>query len=216
MIMKRRIFPLVLSLLAAASVHAATTFSLTIIRGSESTLQGGSGGDWYYAFPRLQSDTAPVSYYRVESPSGEFSANFSATNTGSSATVFDDVVPLGEKLTNGAWKLWLNLGAPQEELYTFYLSTVASLADELPPVTILEPADAAANVASDTVYAWSGPSDWDDLRVEAWRETELGRFEYGSASLSPSATSWGGLSLATGTNFFQASYQSASSRIHCP
>ncbi len=185
-----------LSWFTVASAVAEIAFSLTIIRETKPAYEAGYGQTRYRALPWLYTTNPPVSYHRVESPTDICDANF-GTNTSSGGYAFHSPEPLWNALTNGQWKLWLNRDTPQEEFYTFTITSLDSNA--LAEVKINSPPNGALNLPALPPYTWTGPTNFDGLDVTVRHVT--------NATLNVSASEWlEGPTLAPGTNFFSVTY----------
>jgi Concanavalin A-like lectin/glucanases superfamily len=184
------------------------TFSLTVIRQTYASDQPFvTGQTGFYAFPGLSGSDTPVSYHRVESPNGNFSANFGPTNGGAGASILLTFNELADSLTNGNWKLWLNKDTPQEKLYTFTVNAFAFSSNSLAPVHIVAPLDGASAVATNTPYQWTGPNTWSNLTTQAWLSRSGTNYYYANANLPVTTVSWpAGPTLLPGTNFFNVEY----------
>lgn len=196
----RRVYAFGLALLGTFSADAEIHFGLTLRRESMPAYAPGYGQVRFYAWPTLSATPAPQSYHRVDGPNNSCVVNF-GTNDSSSSFVYTTAADLFAALTNGSWTVTLNRETPQEESYTFTLDLGALDTNELSGVRIFAPANGGINVASNSAFYWTGPSNLQTLQVSLrYSATNL---------LTPSQTNWTTAPLlAPGTNFFSVAYSS--------
>jgi hypothetical protein len=193
-------FAAVLMLFCATQSNAAISFSLTIQKEVKPAYDNSYGDTWYMAFGGMTDTTTPLSYHRIESPTGAFSSNFGPTNSGYGVFIQNSEADLFNALTNGNWKLWLNKETPQERLYTFKVNSTALVSNLFGQIVITSPRDGGINVSSNAPYTWSGPAGWDQIVVNV--ENNIGD------TLSGTETNWlTGPTMSPGTNKFLVRYE---------
>ena len=106
----------------------------------------GHGYDFYYPSLSLSASSPdPVTYHRVESPSGLLWKNC-GTNTDANAFFITNSLDAVLNECNGEWKLYLNKGDGSEQLYHFTVSIAEVTTNSLGDVTIIYPADGSSGV----------------------------------------------------------------------
>lgn len=189
--------------------RAPITFSLTLIREQRHALdEFNPNQSDYIAFPFIDSLGTTMSHHRVETPGGHCHGLFGPTNAYSASSSFlADFSALANELTNGNWKVWLNKDTPQEEFYTFTMSSLSFGSNSLPAVAIISPANGATGVAAHPAYTWAAVPGWDEVLVNATQSRFGTNHDYGNALLSPATTAWAsGPVLEPGTNVFMVQY----------
>lgn len=180
-------------------------FSLSISRQ-----QGPSGNIIYDVTPYIASiSPPPVTKDRVESPDGTaFSEVLSGdtydVNGGRISThaSLDDAI---YACTNGQWTLYLNQGDPSQQVFHFNVSINGLTTNLLSAVKIAVPANGAVNVATNTPFQWSGPTNFSYVTVEAFQLPSFNLI--GSASFAANATNWPSPpAMPYGTNDFSVTY----------
>jgi len=190
--------------LGISGAQAGISFGLKIYGEVKPAYSSQYATTWYYALPSLSDADLPVSYHRVESPTGYYSANF-GTNSGANSFIFSSPAILLDSLTNGNWRLWLNRETTQEVFYTFTINAAWFESNALVLPSIVAPADGMINVPSNTVFNWSGPSEWDQIAVQSYHDDQL---DYVQEFLGGDQVDWtNGPILQPGTNFFSVTYR---------
>lgn len=161
--------------------------------------QGGSSH--YLVFPNLTySYPAPVTVNEVVSPNGLCSGGDSSSSSLNFATLQDAI----DEIEAGDWILYFDRYGSGNEFY-FTVSVDALATNDLPVVTITNPAHGATGVSTNTVFTWSGPADFDSASALA-RHANPG-YTIGYSTLPASATTWTNAPpLPEGTNIFSVTY----------
>lgn len=195
----RFVWAIALTWATLTTAQAEVEFSLTLWRDSLPAYQAGYGQTRYYAWPVLTDAAPPLSHHRVAAPNGACQATF-GTNTDTTSLVFTSAETLLTALTNGNWELWLNRDTPQEEHYTFTLTTTGITSNSFGAVNILSPVNGGINLSSNTPYSWAGPAECDAILVRVRNSL--------TNTLPATETNWAsGPVLNPGTNFFAVIYR---------
>ena len=119
--------------------------------------------------------------------------------------VFTNLQQAIDECEAGPWSIYFNRNEANEKEFTFevYLPLLAT--NDLPPVTILSPANGATGVATNPPYAWLGPASYSYISAILF---DVGNDEYlRIQSLPASETTWTNVPAATvGTNEFRLNY----------
>jgi hypothetical protein len=171
----------------------------------ERSRQGDSSGDQYSLFPSVTVATpARLTTNSLQSPTGAFYWQDSAASSFGSSEGMGSLADVLNEVTNGLWKLSINQGDPSQQVFTFSVSVNGLTTNLLGPVTIISPADASVNVATNPAFAWTGPLGWSS--IFAYASLVGGAFE-GWQTLPATDTTWPSPPLLNyGTNQFQVSY----------
>ncbi|HHY83915.1 MAG TPA: LamG domain-containing protein [Verrucomicrobia bacterium] len=152
------------------------------------TLSLWHGYDFFYPNASLiVTNPAPVTYHRIESPSGWIWRNAGSDNNGSSGPLAD-LETLLEECTNGVWKLYLNKDDASETVYYFSVSVSGVGTGEFGDVSILYPEDGSSGLAAEPTFHFTGPdhSPWIDLYVA----DQAHGLTWYSATIPGSSTNW--------------------------
>lgn len=184
------------------------TFSITVVQEKRALHDDFFPGlTTYVAFPNLSSSFEPLSYHFLESPTAAFQGSFGPTNM-SSSVIFTNFNDMLHSLTNGVWTLWLDKDSAQEQSFQFEVSTDSLTTNTFATVNITVPQNGSTMVSTNPAYAWTGPADWEELHVRAWRRTNDMNVNYAFGNLAPAATTWvSGPAVLPGTNFFSVRYE---------
>ncbi|MGH7992438.1 MAG: LamG domain-containing protein, partial [Limisphaerales bacterium] len=188
----------------------SVTFDLSISRQ-----QGYLGNLAYDVQPYIASiSPVPITTHRVESPDGSafsevLSGNTYDINGGRISTYasLDDAI---YACTNNPWTLYINKDDPSQQVFHFNVSISGLTTNLLATVNILVPANNAVNIATNTLFQWSGPANYSFVTVEAFQLP--GPVLIASASLPGNATNWPSPpGMPYGTNDFSVIYNLSSS-----
>ena len=190
---------------SAALAAVSVDLNLDIYREKSPT-----SGEYFFVWPSFNSITPEgtgTTTNRLESPTGAFLAQADQGGGMISSFVlnsFDDVM---NAFTNGPWKLYINWGMPNQQVF-YFTNLVNNLnTDLLASVSIFVPTNGAMNVPTNTPFQWSGPSNYPSLFVNALLLPTYA--SEGSAILPGTATNWPSPpALTVGTNQFYVNYDS--------
>ncbi len=162
------LFAVVFCLAATTSARAGLSLQLDVIHNVTAHV--------YTLAPNLSTngnapDSTPITYHEVSSPNTNSSGlpNFTGgvgTGHGETRDDFPDSDFNGfiHAVTNGPWKLVMNVGDPSQHTYTFTVSS--TMASNLLVATVIDyPPDGATNIAPLPTFAWHGPTNADSLFV---------------------------------------------------
>mgnify|MGYP000604459598 CR=1 FL=1 len=184
-------------LLGSLAAHAEVRFELKLWRGY----------DFYFPSLSLEStNPAPLSYHRVESPSGLYWRHFGTNNQANDFLITNSVDAIIQESTNGLWKLYVNREHPSEQLYFFRVSVSGIASNTLGAVEVLNPPQGATGVTNLPVIHWTGPTNLPLYYVSV--SDDGGYYQF--ANLPNTATNWTPpVPLPYGSNInFLAYYQS--------
>lgn len=144
-----------------------------------------SGGVTYGIFLGLNTTNTPITYDEVYSPS---SNSFTGVGTGSSFNVLSlpNYNALLNELTNGTWKLIVNVGDPSQKTYLFHVNLTGLNSNSFANIEIFDPPYFSTNIATTAVFSFTGPSNYQSLNVVI----DQGNNYFDSASLTPGTTNW--------------------------
>jgi hypothetical protein len=173
-------------------------FGISIVRDQTYT-----SNDSYYCFPSLFSVSEPaITEHTVESPNNWF---HTSTVNGGGSYIEPSLDAVINECTNGFWKLYINKGAPGEQLFTFKVMITGLDTNLLAPAVITSPANGTSGIATSPAFAWSGPAGFSGIFVQTYRPAPPGNFV--STNLPGTATNWPAPPvLEPGTNRFYISY----------
>lgn len=191
---------------AVSNAPVLVSLSLTLQRYNDFV----NGTVAYYAYPYISSiSPAPVTTNRIQSPDGVMFSEVWAGDTAEDREYQGYYTSLDQAVnacTNGQWTLYINKGAPNQQIFHFAVSINSLTTNFVGPVTILAPAPNAINVASNSPVQWSGPTNASYLFVEAYQTSPTFAYD-GYTSLPASSTNWPSPpALLTGTNYCVVEY----------
>ncbi len=134
---------------------------------------------YYLSVTMTVSNATPITYYRVESPTGKAWMNRGSTNN-SIGWVTNDLSAILGECNTGLWKLYVNVGDVSETLYQFKVSVTGVQSNLLGDVEVLYP-NYNQTVPPQPTFHFTGPSNLPSLYVRAGL---MGAF------LSSSVTNW--------------------------
>jgi hypothetical protein len=118
----------------------------------------------FIGYPSLNSYyPAPITSYEIVAP-GNWSSSYldqddNQSNPGWFAT-------LGEMITaleSGDWTVYVNRNHPQEQVFKFRVSAADLDLSDLPAVNFTSPTEGQTGIATNHLFTWTGPNDFDDL-----------------------------------------------------
>ena len=180
-------------------------FSLSISRQQEQ-----SGFQIYIVQPIIDSiSPIPVTTNRVEAPDGNAFSEVWPGNSydinGGNGWPYASLDSAIYACTNGQWTLYINKGDPSQQVFHFNVSVNGLTTNLLAPVKISVPTNNAVNVATNTPFQWSGPTNFSYVNVYAYQLSSF--VSIGSALLATDATNWPSPpAMPYGTNEFSATY----------
>ncbi len=143
---------------AAMNVRAGLDFQVDIIRNNAA---GGFTCNPNLTLTTNGGDSTPITYDEVISPFTNFNG-FLGTNGDIIRDNFDlNFAGFMNAVTNGTWKLIVNVGSPGEKTYTFTVSAPNLTSNTLPFVGVDFPLNGATNLPPLPNFEWHGPPDWD-------------------------------------------------------
>jgi len=153
----------------------------------------------YWMFPVITSVNPPAySEVRVVSPNGALVGSLQ----GSSSPIYTSLDQLIQECNGTNWLVEINETNPNPHDLRFSLNVFGLDESKLPPVPIYAPADGSVNVATNPVFWWSGPVNFQGLNVVAATPVS----QNFSAFLNPAKTNWTSPPLSYGTNQFFVNY----------
>ncbi len=177
------------------------------------------GSTYYYTYGDINYvNPVPTTTNRIESPDGLSYAEVSPGNTYDNGSTLEVSSTLDQAIfdcTNGQWKLYINKGDPSQRVFHFNLSINSLTTNLIGTANMLVPAPGAVNVASNSPFQWSGPTNASSVFIEAYQASPAFVFD-GYTNLSATATSWPSPpSLLTGTNtcFLEYSYYNLTNAV---
>lgn len=170
-------FLAVATLLAGLAAHAEVRLELKLWRGY----------DFYFPSIGLEAtNPAPLSYHRVESPSGLYWRHHGTNNQANDFILTNSVEAIIHEFTNGLWKLYVNRDHPSEEVHYFRVNISGIASNTLGAVEVLHPPDGATGVTNLPVIHWTGPTNLPLYYVSV--SDNDGYYQF--ANLPNTATNW--------------------------
>lgn len=190
----------------------SVSFNLQIERFQDLTY--GSGYTTYQVYPDITFvDPVPVATDMIVSPDGFMSSAVwlgDASQDAQTPEGFNSLDDLIYACTNGQWTLYINQGDPSEQVFHFNVAISGLTTNNLSAVNILVPAPNAVNVATNSPFQWSGPTNYSSVLVEAYQNYPVSALD-GYAYLASDATNWPAPpALFYGTNYVYVSCSSNS------
>jgi hypothetical protein len=193
--------PLILTfaILSVVGVHADVGVDLHMVHAY----------DFYYATIELTADTpTPITYHRVESPSGTIWQHAGSNEDGNNGgdTLTNNLAALVYECTNGLWALTLNVGDASEEQYTFSVAMDGVDTNLFGDIVVSAPTAYSTVTNNPPIFEWTGPSHLPELEVSVF-DTGFTMSDW--AMLPSNTTSWTpSITLAAGDNRFYPHYTS--------
>jgi hypothetical protein len=167
----------VAALLAGLAAHAEVRLELKLWRGY----------DFYFPSIGLEAtNPAPLSYHRVESPSGLYWRHHGTNNQANDFVITNSVEAIIHEFTNGLWKLYVNREHPSEEVHYFRVNISGIASNTLGAVEVLHPPDGGTGVTNLPVIHWTGPTNLPLYYVSV--SDNDGYYQF--ANLPNTATNW--------------------------
>lgn len=161
---------------------------------------------YYPTLSITATNPVPITYHRVESPSGLIWRQTDSGNGPPSMSPTNDLSGLINECTNGLWTLILNVGDPSESNYTFSVVADGISTNLFGDITVTHPAANSTITTNLPDFQWTSTSLLPDVRVSAYdtpRTVTIG------AMLPGTATNWiPYTALAEGENRFYSRYSS--------
>jgi hypothetical protein len=138
-------------------------FALTIERNNDPLNPG------FIGYPSLNGYFPdPITSYEIVAP-GNWSSyyvdqNDNHSTSGSFATLGDLITAL----ESGDWTVYVNRNHPQERVFKFSVSAIDLDLSDLPAVNITSPTDGQTGIATNHVFTWTGPNDFNGLFLSAY------------------------------------------------
>jgi hypothetical protein len=114
----------------------------------------------------LNGDSTPVTYHQVFSPFTNFAGGV-GDGAINSRSGYDNFAQFMNLVTNGHWTLVLNVGATNQQTYTFTVRVDGLTSNLFASAIIDYPVDGTQNVAPLPDFEWHGPTNTDSLFVYA-------------------------------------------------
>jgi len=201
-----RRWPIIVLAFAATSARATIEFSFQATSIHTSSNDFWAGGYIYFGSPVLNvdSNSMPITYHYVAGPNTNHHAHVSSNGGGSGSGFHLSLSNMLDGVTNGQWKLILNVGHPSATTNFFTLSATGVTSNTFAPVLVFSPVDGATNQPAIPNYHWNGPSNTAQVHVEVH---SLNFSYFISDILPPAATNWPAAPpVAGGTNLFKVRY----------
>jgi len=186
-IIARAFSPVLIFILAALLSVPNARADLSLNLDLYESLDPNSGQTNWYTWAGLNTTNTIVTYYQLYSTHSNI---LGSVNGGTTSTIyFSDLTSMLNEITNGNWTLILNVGDPSQQTYTFHVTANGISSNTFPAFQITNPAF-HGSVSNATVnFAWSGPTNWDNIYVNL--HDNSGAF-YQVSTLPGNATTWNG------------------------
>jgi hypothetical protein len=171
------------ALLSVPNARADLSLNLDLYK----SIDPNSGQTNWYTWASLNTTNTIVTYYQLYSTHSNI---LDGVNGGTTSTAyFSDLLGMLNEITNGNWKLILNVGDPSQQTYTFHVTANGISGATFPAFQITNPAFHGSVTSSNVNFAWTGPTNWDNIYVNL--HDNSGAF-YQASTLPGNATTWNG------------------------
>ncbi|HNT15841.1 MAG TPA: LamG domain-containing protein [Verrucomicrobiota bacterium] len=119
----------------------------------------------FFALPHFDSvQPDPLTSHEIVSPGGTFSISMDSEGVESGGySMQPTLAALISELEAGDWTIYINRGHPTERQYTFTVTVNSLDLTNLPLVNVSSPAEWATGIATNHLFTWTGPSNYDSL-----------------------------------------------------
>lgn len=116
-------------------------------------------------------DVTPTSFHEIISPNADFYGGVGTGASNYSQAFTGDYDGMMQEITNGQWRLIMNVGTPSEDTYYFTVSNLGVTSNLLGNVTVIYPANGASVVSGLPDFQWQGPAGAGGLGVFVYNPT---------------------------------------------
>ena len=126
-----------------------------------------NGSEYYVGAVSFNSvSPAPTTTNAVYSPHSLWNTITYPNGGSGGSTYMNSLADVVNEFTNGVWKMYINQGSPTQQVYSFQGSAVGITSNWIPPIKVFSPTNGSVNVATNPVFHWSGPSNFNSLVVD--------------------------------------------------
>jgi hypothetical protein len=137
--------------------------ALTIERNNDPLNPG------FISYPSLNSYYPdPITSYEIVAPGNWSSSYLDQDDNQSSVGSFATLGDLITALESGDWTVYVNRNHPQERVFKFSVSAADLALSDLPAVNFTSPSEGQTGIATNHVFTWTGPNDFDGLFLSSY------------------------------------------------
>lgn len=123
----------------------------------------------YISYPSFNSYyPEPITSYEIVAPGNWSSSYLDQDDNESTAGAFATFGELITALESGDWTVYVNRNHPQERVFKFMVAATDLALSDLPAVNFTSPTEGQSGIATNHVFTWTGPSDFDGLFLSSY------------------------------------------------